>query len=220
MKKFAVLLAIGLLLCALSPAPTRANLIGPGTGPVLPDIFLVNTFGAIVADTGVVPFLGAGGAPVKGRFREIVVIDTVSGHLDFLYEITNDGVAGVNDTVGRFTATNFSGVTTDVGYATDSVIDLITGLPHIAPATVGRSGPPGPTVGWDYPGFSMTYGTDSDVMVIKTNVDIFTLGGVSVIDGGSANIAAFGPIPEPATMLLLGSGLLGMGIFARRRFKK
>jgi hypothetical protein len=46
---------------------------------------------------------------------------------------------------------------------------------------------------------------------------------ITMAGGGDMNFSnhvTLSPVPEPATMLLLGSGLLGMGVYARKRFKK
>jgi hypothetical protein len=62
-------------------------------------------------------------------------------------------------------------------------------------------------------------GETSNVLIVSTNTLHFKLGNAEVLDGGSVTVKAFQPgIPEPATMALLGGGLLVLaGIRKYRR---
>jgi PEP-CTERM motif len=128
--------------------------------------------------------------------------------LDFIYVYTLDG-PDVNE---RFSMSSFAGFMVDVGTNPFGVHD---------PITVDRSSITGAVVGFNFDEFGdeMQPGQTTVDLVIETNAVTFTSGFLSAQDGTAGSGVGFAPqtaIPEPSSMLLMGSGLLALGGFLRR----
>jgi hypothetical protein len=133
--------------------------------------------------------------------------------LDFWYvfNVTGSGLDGL----ARMSATNFTGFTTDVFFHN-------TGG-SVNPLTAGRT-PSGATVSFDYGSAPTTVdpGETSSQLLIRTNATAFIPGTISFIDGGTADVKGFSPaaVPEPTSIFLFGSTLLGVGFAMRRRMRR
>jgi len=166
---------------------------------------------------------------MSGSYEAAVYSDPTNtfgaGDLDFVYQVSNN--AGSTDSIGRLTAIDFTGFSTDVGYtSTGSTLGAGFVDGTVAPELVDRVSP-GDSVGFSFNAPLTTLiapGQTSTVLIIETNATNFTTGDLNIIDGGVSTVAAYEPAaalttPEPGTLVLFGSGLLGMAGFIRRRVR-
>jgi hypothetical protein len=175
-------------------------------------------FGTSVGAGGFVSGTFNTGSGATGCYEEQVYV-TGSGTLNFLYWFSVD--ASSTDPIEGFSGFNFKGFAISNGnFDTDGDNDGDGGGVLPSGQLINGGGQPHWDFGCNTTSGCVSAGKNTDFLFVLTSSTSFGGGSVSFQDGQSVNEPGLAPVPEPASMALFGSGLLGLAGVIRRKLRK